>query len=72
MSDLISAREPVFRFPKWLTVERKLIDQSRSTQTATSPFVLKRADLAPIRFRYWTTDQGYPPDSWLTRAKGLG
>jgi hypothetical protein len=29
MSDSISAREPVFRFPKWLTVERKLIDQSR-------------------------------------------
>jgi two-component system, sensor histidine kinase PdtaS len=27
MSSSISAREPVFRFPKWLTVERNLIDR---------------------------------------------
>jgi two-component sensor histidine kinase len=29
MSNSIFAREPVFRFPKWRTVERSLIDQSR-------------------------------------------
>jgi two-component sensor histidine kinase len=29
MSNSISAREPVFRFPKWRTVERNLIDQRR-------------------------------------------
>jgi two-component sensor histidine kinase len=29
MSNSISEREPVFRFPKWRTVERNLIDQSR-------------------------------------------
>ena len=29
MSNSISAREPVFRFPRWRTVERNLIDQSR-------------------------------------------
>lgn len=34
MSNSISAREPVFRFPKWRTVERNPIDQSRNDALA--------------------------------------
>ena len=35
MSNSISAREPVFRFPKWRTVERNTIDQARYDTLAT-------------------------------------